>query len=182
MRSLRIATPLVLILSLALAACQQQGAESGEMEEAPADTMAAVSAEEQLEALRDDYVAAWEARDLDALGAMMSPDYREIRPLGVFDRAGAEAMMRDSSVMPPEGATMTIDMQTIEVAESGDVAYASGETTVTIPAAEGREEMTETTSWIAGFKKIDGAWKVDRLALANPDQDGAMAEEDTGSM
>jgi len=188
MSSIRIATPLVLAIGLALSACQQPAGETGEMEGTPSDTVAAVSAEEQLETLRDDYEAAWEAHDVDAMLAMMSPDYQEIGPMGAYGYAEAEAMMRDTANMAPEGSTISIDMETIEVAESGDVAYASGESSVTIPAAEGREESTETMEWVAGFKKVDGVWKIDRLAMAAIVEGSAPAgntmggEETTGEM
>jgi uncharacterized protein (TIGR02246 family) len=179
MRSIRIATPLVLTMGLILSACQQQGTETGEMEETPADSVATVSDEDQLDALRSDYEVAWEAHDVDAMVAMMTPDYREIGPLGSFDRAGAEAMMRDSTSMAPQGATISIDMQTKEIADSGDVAYASGQSTVTIPQPDGTD-LTQTQDWVVGFKKVDGAWKIDRLALGPPPV--ATEGEDTGTM
>lgn len=187
MSSIRIATPIVLAMGLALSACQQQAAETGEMEETAADTVATVSAEEQLETFRDDYIVAWEARDFDTVSAMMAPSYHEIGPEGTFDRSAAETMMKDPANMAPEGSTLAIDMETIEVAESGDVAYSSGYSTVTAPAADGREEMTETMNWVAGFKKIDGQWKIDRLAFApaaaeSDGMDVPADEDETGTM
>jgi uncharacterized protein (TIGR02246 family) len=188
MRSLRKLTPLPLILGVALAACQQQAAETGEMEETPADTVATVSDADQLQTLKDDYVRAWEAHDVDTMLAMMTPGYHEVGPEGSFDYAGAEAMMRDPEYTPPTGSTMEIEMQTIEVAESGDVAYASGTSTVTVPAGENNEAMTQSADWVAGFKKIDGAWKIDRLAMGPlagataDDGEGAMDGDGTGEM
>ena len=64
-------------------------------------------------------------------------------------------------------------METTEVSESGDVAYSSGTSTVTVPGAEGAEGMSETMRWVAGFKRVDGAWKIDRLAFG-PDVEAPM--------
>lgn len=177
MSSMRIATPLVLAIGLALSACQQTGEEAGEMEEIPADTVATVSAEEGLETLRTDYEAAWNARDMDAIVVMLTPEYQEIGPEGSYGHAEVSAMITDSANMPPEGATMSIETKTLEIAESGDIAYGAGTTTVTIPGADGAE-VTQRTDWIAGFKEVDGEWKLDRLAtvLANTEasESGAM--------
>lgn len=182
MRSIRIATPLVLSMGLILSACQQQGTETGEMEETPADTVGTVSDEEQLDALRSNYEAAWESHDVDGMLAMMTPGYHEIGPDGSFDYAGAEAMMRDSTNMAPQGATISIDMQTKEISDSGDIAYASGQSTVTMTGPDGNE-MTQTSEWVAGFKKVDGTWKIDRLAMTPTAEANGMQDEDaTGTM
>jgi ketosteroid isomerase-like protein len=85
------------------------------------------------------------------------------------------AMMSDSANMPPEGATLSIETELLEVAESGDVAYGAGVSTVTMPGADG-QEMSESSRWVAGFKRVDGEWKVDRLAFA-PQVEGAMETE-----
>jgi len=180
MRSIRIVTPLVLTIAMALAACEQQAQEAGEMEEAPADTVATVSDEDQLDALRSSYEEAWNARDMDAIGIMMTPDYQEVGPEGVFGYDEAVAMMKDSTNMPPEGATISIDTQTLEIAESGDVAYGSGTTTVTIPGPDG-QEMTETSRWVAGFEKVGDEWKLDRLAVV-PASAETEGEGATGTM
>jgi ketosteroid isomerase-like protein len=111
---------------------------------------------------------------------MMTSDYQEIGPEGVLDYDQAMAMMADSANMPPEGATLSIDMEESRVAESGDVAYSSGTSTVTMTGEDG-QEMSQTMRWVAGFERVDGQWKVDRLAFAPdvaatdaPDADGDM--------
>jgi ketosteroid isomerase-like protein len=175
----RIAAPLVTGLALTLAACEQPGQETGEMD-GTADTTAAVSAEAQLDSLRMNYEAAWHARDWNAISGMMTSDYQEIGPEGVLDYDQAVAMMADSATMPPEGATLSIDMEDSQVAESGDVAYSSGTSTVTMTSPDG-QEMSETMRWVAGFERVDGQWKVDRLAFA-PDVSADEAADTTGSM
>lgn len=163
MSSIRTATPLVLAIGLALSACQQPAVETGEMEETPSDTVVTVSAEEQLDVLRTDYEQAWNARDMDAIVAMLTPEYHEIGAEGSYGHAEVVAMMKDIANLPPEGATMSIETKSLEVAESGDVAYGTGTTTITFPGADG-EETAQITDWIAGFKKVGDEWKLDRLA------------------
>ena len=178
MRRYRIATPLAFGLALTLAACEQPAQETGEMEGA-ADTTAAVSAEAQLDSLRTNYEAAWHARDWAAISGMMTSDYQEIGPEGVLDYDQVTTMMADSATMPPEGATLSIDMEEMQVAESGDVAYGSGTSTITVTSPDG-QETSETMRWVAGFERVDGQWKVDRLAFA-PDVD-ALDDDATDSM
>jgi uncharacterized protein (TIGR02246 family) len=175
----RIVAPLVAGLALTLAACEQPAQETGEME-GTADTMATVSAEAQLDSLRMNYEAAWHARDWTAISGMMTSDYQEIGPEGVLDYDQVTTMMTDSANMPPEGATLSIDMEESRVAESGDVAYGSGTSTVTVTGEDG-QETSETMRWVAGFERADGQWKIDRLAFA-PDLSAEEAADTTGSM
>jgi ketosteroid isomerase-like protein len=72
-------------------------------------------------------------------------------------------------------------MEEMQVAESGDVAYGSGTSTVTVTSPDG-QETSETMRWVAGFERVDGQWKVDRLGFA-PDVDASDADDDaTDSM
>lgn len=173
----RMVTPLLMGLALTLGACEQQATETGEMEDPAADSVAAVDAEAQLDALRIQYMEAWNAHDMDAIAGMMTTGYEEIGPEGSMNYEQATAMMADSANMPPEGATLSIETHTMEVAESGDVAYSSGVSTVTIPM-DG-EEMTDSNRYVAGFKKVDGVWKIDRLAIT---PEVAAGEDTNGSM
>ncbi|MGH7566755.1 MAG: nuclear transport factor 2 family protein [Gemmatimonadota bacterium] len=178
-------TPLLMGLALTLGACEQQATETGEMEDVAADSVAAVDAEAQLDDLRIQYMEAWNARDMNAIGGMMTSSYEEISATeGVLGYDEAMAMMADSANIPPEGATLSIETHTLEVAESGDVAYGSGVSTMTIPM-DG-QEMTDSSRWVAGFKKVDGQWKIDRLAfapnLAATEESMDGAQDTTGSM
>lgn len=175
MRSIRFATPLVLAAGLAISACQQPAEEAGEMEETPADTVATISAEEELDALRTDYEEAWNARDTEAILVMMTPEYREVGPQGSYGYSDVQTMMRDTANAPPEGATMSIETKTLEIAESGDLAFGTGTTTVTMPGADG-ETMTQQTDWIAGFKKVGGEWKIHRLATVPVTAEGPQSD------
>ena len=185
MKGIRIVAPIAIVVAASLAACEQPAQETGGMEEG-ADTLAAVDAEAQLDSLRMAYEEAWAARDWDAISGMMTSDYQEIGPEGVLGYDQAIAMMRDSANMPPEGARLSIDMEDTQVAESGDVAYSSGTSTVTMTGPDG-QEMSQTMRWVAGFERADGQWKVDRLAFA-PDveapatQAGDEGAADTSAM
>lgn len=180
MTRMRIATPLLMGIAVVLAGCEQQATETGEMEDTFADTAAVVSPEVELDSLRIRYEEAWNSGDMDAIGGMLTPEYQEIGPEGAMNYDQAMAMMSDSANMPPEGATLSIETQVLEVAESGDVAYGAGVSTVTLPGADG-QEMSESSQWVAGFKRVDGEWKVDRLAFA-PQVEGAMETEMTEPM
>ena len=173
MTRVRIAVPLVLGIVVSLGACEQQATETGEMENTFADTAGAVSAEAQLDSLRIRYQEAWNARNMDAIGEMMTSDYQEIGPEGAMNYDQTMAMMTDSANMPPEGARLSIDTEVLEVAESGDVAYGAGVSTLTMPGAAG-EEMSQSSQWVAGFKRVDGEWRLDRLAFVPQAENGAM--------
>ena len=165
MARIRIVPPIVMGLALIFGACEQAGTETGEMEETPADSVAAVDEEAALDELRTSYEDAWEAGDMNAVLGMMTSDYEEIGPEGTMNYEQVSAMMADSANMPPAGATLSIETHTMEIAESGDVAYASGVSTVTAAGPDG-QEMSESSQWVAGFQKEDGQWKIDRLAFA----------------
>ncbi|HJR52879.1 MAG TPA: nuclear transport factor 2 family protein [Gemmatimonadota bacterium] len=186
MARIRIVPPIVMGLALMLGACEQAGTETGEMEEAPADSIAAVDDEAALDELRTSYEDAWEAGDMNAVLGMMTSDYQEIGPEGTMDYDQLSAMLSDSANMPPAGATLSIETHTMEIAESGDIAYASGVSTVTAPGPDG-QEMSESSQWVAGFEKEDGQWKIDRLAFAPATEPGTMEEPEgaadtTGTM
>ena len=174
MTTIRRAVPLLLGIAVTLAACEQQATETGEMEDTFADdTASAASAEAQLDSLRIRYEETWNAGDMDALADMMTSEYQEIGPEGTMNYDEAVAMMTDSANMPPEGATLSIETEVLEVAESGDVAYGSGVSTVTVEGADG-EEIIQSSQWVAGFKRVDGEWKIDRLAFAPQSEEEAM--------
>lgn len=177
MTKIQIVPPILMGLALMLGACEQAGTETGEMEETTADSVAAMDDEAALDELRTSYEDAWEAGDMNSVLGMMTPDYQEIGPEGTMNYEQVSAMMADSANMPPPGAQLSIETHTLEIAESGDVAYGSGISTVTVTGPDG-QEMSESSEWVAGFQKVDGQWKVDRLAFA-PVTESAGATEGT---
>lgn len=169
-------------VTIALAGCQQQASEEGAADE----TAAAESMNDQaaLEAMTDSYAEAFAAHDWDKVLGFHTSDYQEITPDGgTMSYDEVSAALRDSAQAPPEGGRLTIDAETFEIAASGDVAYGSGTATFSAPGPDG-QPMSETTRWVAGFQKVDGEWKVDRLAQVATGGAGATDEGgmDDGTM
>lgn len=171
-------------VTIAFAACEQQaGEDTGAAEEEVATDSADVEA--QLDAFSTDYEAAWNARDWDAIVVMHSEDYEEVTPEGeILGYGDIETGMQDTAMAPPEDARIAIDTETMQIAESGDIAYATGTSTVTATGPDG-QEMSQTERWMAGFENVDGEWKLDRLvrsAVAAPGTGEAMDEPAGGDM
>lgn len=176
MRKVHSTIAALAVVTIAFAACEQQGGEdtgAAEDEVAATDT---ADVEAQLDAFRTDFEAAWNARDWDAIVVMHSEDYQEVTPEGdVLGYGDIETAMQDTAMAPPEDARLSIDTETMEIAESGDIAYGTGTTTLTATGPDG-QEMTQTERWMAGFENVDGEWKLDRLVrsvVAAPDTDEA---------
>lgn len=184
MRKVHSTIAALAMVTIALAGCEQQVAEdTGATEEEAATDTANVEAE--LDAFRSDYETAWNARDWDAVVVMHTEDYEEVTPEGdVLGYGDIEVAMQDTAMAPPEDARLAIHTETMQSAESGDIAYGTGTSTVTATGPDG-QEMTQTERWMAGFEKIDGEWKLDRLirsAAAESDTDEAMDEPAGGGM
>lgn len=159
----------LLAFGVAVAACEAEEAqvEEGEMAEGT------VSAEEELEELRVTYEEAYNRADMPALAALHSKDYVEVSPEGeVVTRADVDAMTQEALA----GQQISIETESMTVAESGDIAYGTGITTITGTGPDG-QPFTAESRWLAGFKKQDGEWKVDRL-ITTDGGEGAMTEED----
>lgn len=179
----KAATPWIAIVALgfALGACEPQAADEGATTE---DTAADPAAE--IESLRVDYEEAYNRGDLDALVMMYTPDAMAVSTTGV--QRGREAIRADLEAtgvgVDTTGAraagapTLSIETEDLTVAESGDVAYGAGTTTVTFTGPEGQE--TARQRWMVGFVKQDGEWKVDQLVLSEPMPEGAMDEAAPG--
>lgn len=159
-------------VTIAFAACEQQAGEEGATEETAADS---VDNEAALEDFRTSFEEAFAARDWDAMMALHTSDYVEITPAGEtmgYDEMGTA--MRDSANQPPEGGTLTIETESMEIAESGDLAYGTGTAVFSFTGPDG-QEIRDETRWMAGFEKVDGEWKLDRLAqVSTGGEDGAM--------
>lgn len=52
------------------------------------------------------------------------------------------------------------------MAESGDLAYGTGTTTLEGADSDG-QPFTAKSRWLAGFKKVGGEWKIDRLMTSS---------------
>ena len=178
MRRLHTTIAALAIVAIGLVGCEQEAGEdvgATEEEVAEADT---ADPEAELEALTTRYEDAWAARDYDAVMVMYTDDFQELTTEGqVRSRDDVEAGIRDTANAPPEDARISIDFETMSVAESGDLAYGTGTTTFTATGPDG-QAIEEQERWMAGFEKVDGEWKVDRLVLVGG---GATpAAEETG--
>lgn len=149
-------------VTIAFAACEQRPAdETGESEEDVATGTADVEVE--FEEFRTEYEDAWNARDWDAIVPMHTEDYQEITPTGeTLGYGDIETAMQDTAQAPPADARLTIETESSEISDSGDLAYASGTSTITATGPDG-QPMTMEERWMAGFERVDGQWKLDRL-------------------
>lgn len=169
---MRIATEwwpvVVLAIGIGVIGCEAQEAEDTDVE-ADVDTTAmskdTVSPEQRLENLAREYERAYGERDAPALSALHTEDYLEISPEGdVRTATMLDSILQDTSQM---GEGLGIETESIVVAESGDIAYGTGVTTLRGTDPEG-EAFTAESRWLAGFEKVDGEWKLDRLMTSTP--------------
>lgn len=162
--------PVVLAIGVGLIGCEAQegeemGVEAEQEEMVEEDT---VSPEEELQELEREYERAYAERDAPALQALHTKEYMEITPEGEV----TTELQFDTTQMA-EG--LAIETESMTVAESGDVAYGSGTTTLEGAGPEG-EPFTAEARWLAGFKKVDGEWKIDRLMTTTPTEAEMMPE------
>lgn len=151
-----------LALAAFLFACEQPTEETAEMAEPAVD----VAAEEQaIRDLADRYEQAYNAADANAVLAMYTSDAIVIQPDGTAEPAST-GVPNDMSELPP-GATLSIDPESTAIAASGDLAYQTGTSTVTIPSADGTT-ITSTARYLVTFKKDNAEWKVSAVMLSAP--------------
>lgn len=153
---------LALALGVTVAGCEQRPAE--ETGEATEPAAASAEAETEIESLRTSYIEAWEARDADAIVALHTEDYVEYTPEGERTTAEIRSQLADTAAQL-EDASLSIEPESFVVAESGDVAYETGTSTVTGTAPDGTP-VSETSHYMVGFQNVDGEWKIHRLVLA----------------
>lgn len=159
----------VVALGLGLVACEPREGEEPEAV-ATADT---VPPEQAIEDLRERYIQAYNDRDVDALVMLHSEDFQQITPEDVLDRESIRANMADTVMVPPD-AQIDITTDEMVVAESGDVAFGSGTSTFRATGPDGTP-ISEESRWLAGFRKVDGEWKLHRLVVVPPGTSAAPA-------
>lgn len=165
----------VVALGLGLAACEPRDGEEPEAV-ATADT---VAPEQAIEDLRERYIQAYNDRDVDALVMLHSEDFQQVTPEGVLDRESIRANMADTAAVPPD-AQIDITTDEMVVAESGDVAFGSGTSTFRATGPDGTP-ISEESRWVAGFRKVDGEWKIHRLVVVPPAESTAPAGPGPGT-
>ena len=86
--------------------------------------------------------------------------------------------MRDTTDPRPSDAELSIETDDMTIAASGDVAYGSGTSTFTATGPDGAP-IEERTRWVAGFRKVDGEWLIDRLGIAPLTEEGETSARET---
>ena len=157
---------LAAIAALALFAC------SGPREAPPpAEPAVTDSARAELAALIEGYQATYRAGDLRALAELHTREYVELGPRGEeltragIDSAAADAEAEPEAERPRQEISIRADGWT--VAESGELAYGTGTSTVLGSGPDGAP-IEVRTRWLAGFRRVDGQWRIDRLMTSLP--------------
>lgn len=154
-------------VTIAFAACETQtGEEAGMTDEAAtADTAAATSVdtaerEAAFDALRSDYVDAYNAHDAAGAAAFYVEEGVQFPPDGprIEGRDAIRQSFEETFTASPE-ATISIEVEDTEIAASGDMATAHGTFTVSnlgpdAPAPEASYQFA------AGYRWVDGGWKI----------------------
>lgn len=153
---------LAFALVFAVAACQQQAADEEGAAEGPAAEEAATAAEVEatLDSLGNEFETAVENNDPAAIAAqytedavLLPPGEERIEGRQNIERNNAEWLNADST------ASITLTIDRLEVAESGDLAYEIGTAQVSGTTPEG-EAWEDTGKYLVAWEKVDGQWLI----------------------
>ncbi len=116
------------------------------------------SAQQEIDALNSQWVAAFKARDFATIESLMAPDSLLLTP-GNPPIQGAKAVVETWKAWGElRNVTITFGAQRVEAAASGDLAYDYGSYNFAFDSDQG--PFAEEGKYIVVWKKIDGAWKV----------------------
>lgn len=178
MRHLR--TCFVLLLPLAVIACEPPEAEEPQMEEEAvpaaetAPMMDEAAMEDELNQIRDDWVLAAEGNDAAGVASLYADNAIMVGPDGQR-LEGPQAIQEALSQSFPSLASM--DVTSLHTEYSGDLVTDMGTYTQTFQA-EGGEETVEGTYLVVMQRQPDGSWKIIQHLGASPMQMEAPAPED----
>lgn len=156
---MRLRSPFSLLslgLVALLAGCTADG--EGEADAMP-EPEPEMTAEESLDALRDEWVARYNAGDADAVAALYTDSAWILNADQSVDM-GPEALA--TSVREAMAGSPTSSVTTEDRIVMGDQAVAWGNYDVEA-TPEGGEAMSWSGAWIGYFKQIDGEWKIDGM-------------------
>ena len=119
--------------------------------------------EADVKAIKDD-LAQWQkdfaAKDVDKLVSHYPDDVLLINPgsAPIAGRESAKAAFREMTADP--AFALTFDVSRVEVAKSGDLAYAQGPYKLTMTNPATKQPFEDNGSYIEIYKKqADGSWK-----------------------
>lgn len=144
---------LLLVSMIACApAAEQPEAVPGDVASTEADVAA-------IETLRADFVAAYNAEDVEKLVSLFTADAIRMPP-DVPALSGSEELQGDFS-RQFEMADFEVSIATDETGIAGDWAFARGTYGVKITSAEGGDPVEYTGKWINVMQRqADGSWKI----------------------
>jgi len=158
---------------------------------APADAVAATH--DALRKVRDEIIAAWDKRDVDALLSHVAPNVVVTWQNGEVSRGHAgvrkfyeEVMGTDNKLIADMKSTFKVDELSILYGDSTAIAFGSIHDDITFQRAVARAPfmgsgtMSLDSRWTATLVKLDGDWKIAAYhvsmdAFANPILDKALA-------
>jgi len=150
----RYASMLGVAMILVFAGCAQQPEPAPEPDTTAADT-------ENLRALVGQFVDAWNAADMAAIGPMVADDVVVMQPDGPLlqGREAILAMMAEAYDITMVQQTATVD----EVIVLGDYAYTRGTWNTDPTSAAGADVPSANGKWSLLFKRgADDAWQMSR--------------------
>lgn len=158
----------VLALVLIIAGCEAPEPEP-EAEAAPDQTQVDLQAEEQ--AIRDADAAMLEAargRDAAGFADAFAPDGRLMFPYAPTAEGQEDIQARSEDDFGTPGFEVEWTTESIEIAESGDMAYSTGSYSVGMDTPDG--PMEDEGKFLTVWEKVDGEWKVaaDMIATDQP--------------
>lgn len=130
----------------------------------------AVQPTSEIPALSEQWIAAFNARDMDALMAMYTRDARVLPPNAPMEQ-GRAAIAASFGELIDAGLSTTLT--SVEAVASGDLGYHLG--TYTLNAQDGT--VIDNGKFIELWRRIDGAWKIthDMFSSDRPAGDAAAA-------
>lgn len=158
MKRIRLSTT---ILALAMVGCTP-AADTGEAETETGMQADAEAAREAIRAVVDDFLAAFNAGDVQAAAPLYTGDIVQLAPDGpvLEGRAATVQALEDFLAQFPSAPTQTAT--TDEVTVHGDIAIARGTWTVRQTPAEG-EEQVRNGKWLTVHQRQpDGSWPISR--------------------
>ena len=146
----------VLVLLTASCVCAQDSMQAPARHPGtPAST--AVSFKDSVQKMADDWLAAFQAKDADKILAMYADDAVWINAEGTFH--GSAEIKAELNKMLDRGDTISA-IPTAKAVRNGDLAFAEGTYSGTIPDPKGGEALSGNGNWVTTLKQSHGKWLI----------------------